>query len=162
MSEVGPEEAPYQPGYQTNDLRHLLSSTFHHTEKRLSTLKARIHRHLNGNQDLVKLVSPKRMDSKPHLHVLPVCMKDDSNLATISHDETLPAMTRCKHGNVISCKKVIEQRLIHPALSQVWERLKEKLLLSFISLLEQTEELYPEVHPPLTPDHLKSLLVNTR
>ena len=60
LSEVGPEEAPYQPGYQMNDLRHLLSSTFHHTEKRLSTLKSRIYRHLNGNQDLVKLVSPRK------------------------------------------------------------------------------------------------------
>lgn len=56
LSEVGPEEAPYQPGYQMTDLRHLFSTTFHHTEKRLSMLRARIQKHLNNSPDVMTMV----------------------------------------------------------------------------------------------------------
>ena len=56
-SEVGAEEVPFQPGYQTSDLRHLFATTANHCGKRLNGVHARIEKHLAHNPALTKMVS---------------------------------------------------------------------------------------------------------
>ena len=64
LREVGAEEVPFQMHYQANDLRALLSSTMHHPEKKISSMLARVQKHMGSTSPaLVAEVWPKIQSS---------------------------------------------------------------------------------------------------
>lgn len=59
LQQVGQEEVTFQKGFLPSDFQHLLSATVNSSlQKRLISIKARIAKHMEGDLELLHMVSP--------------------------------------------------------------------------------------------------------